>query len=84
MVLDECDPDTAGIMEYCLWFCLVVKSQIIGKHSQEVEYEMWLNQYTGGPGVEYMSRVDDAFNILANKFKYAPKWEEFQSRYYGY
>ena len=78
-------PDTAGIMEYCAKVLSGREKPDYWKNIlKEVEYEMWLNQYSGGPGVEYMSRVDDAFNILANKFKYISKWQEFHSSFYEY
>ena len=78
-------PDTADIMEYCVKVLSGRENPNYWKGIlKEVEYEMWINQYSGGPGAEYMSRVDDAFMVLINKFKYSPKWEEFQSRYYGY
>lgn len=78
-------PITAGIMEYCAKVLSGREKPDYWKNIlQEVEYEMWLNQYSGGPGVEYMSRVDDAFNILANKFKYISKWQEFHSSFYEY
>lgn len=78
-------PDTADIMEYCAKVLSGREKPDYWKNIlQEVEYEMWLNQYSGGPGSEYMSRVDEAFLVLIKKFKYPPKWEEFQSRYNGY
>lgn len=77
-------PEVASIMEYCA-------NVLSGREKpnywrailEEVEHEMWLNQYSGGPGAEYMGRVDDAFMILIDKFKYAPKWQEFQQSFYG-
>ena len=78
-------PATADIMEYCAKVLSGREKPDYWKNIlQEVEYEMWLNQYSGGPGAEYMSRVDDAFNILANKFKYISKWEEFQRSFYEF
>ena len=77
-------PDTAGIMEYCAKVLSGRENPNYWKGIlQEVEYEMWLNQYSGGPGAEYMSRVDDAFLVLSNKFNYSSKWEEFQKSFYG-
>lgn len=73
-------PETADIMEYCV-------KVLSGREKPnywnvvlgEVEHEIWLNQYSGGPGAEYMSRVDSAFEKLIKKFKYKPKWDEYES-----
>ena len=74
-------PETADIMEYCVKVLSGREKPNYWKEIlQEVEYEIWLNQYSGGPGVEYMSRVDDAFIKLMTKFKYDPKWETLMRR----
>ena len=66
-------PETADIMEYCVKVLSGREKPVYWRAVlEEVEYEMWLNQYSGGPGAEYMSRVDDAFMELIKKFKYHP------------
>ena len=73
-------PETADIMEYCAKI-------LSGRENpnywnavlKEVEHEMWMNQYSGGPGAEYMDRVNNAFEVLIKKFKYKSKWDEYES-----
>ena len=66
-------PETADIMEYCVKVLSgQEKPDYWNSVLAEVEYEMWVNKYSGGPGVEYMSRVDHAFKKLIQKFKYHP------------
>ena len=78
--IDVMFPEVANIMEYCA-------KTLSGQENpnywnavlEEVEHEMWMNQYSGGPGAEYMDRVDNAFEELIKKFKYKSKWDEYES-----
>ena len=73
--IDVMLPHTANIMEYCA-------KRLSGKEKpdywnrilNEVEYELWHNEYSCGPGTRYMSRANDAFDKLIKKFNYIPKW----------
>ena len=75
-------PETADIMEYCVKVLSGREKPNYWKEIlEEVEFELWSNQYSCGGRLEeeYMSRVDSAFEKLIKKFKYKPKWDEFKS-----
>ena len=78
--IDVMFPEVANIMEYC---AKTLSGQENPKYwnavLEEVEHEMWMNQYSGGPGAKYMDRVDNAFEELIKKFKYKSKWDEYES-----
>lgn len=75
-------PDTANIMEYCA-------KVLSGKEKpdywnmilNEVEYELWHNEYSGGPGASNLSRTNNAFVKLVKKFNYTPTLIEFDDIY---
>ena len=71
-------PKQLTLWNIVLRFCRVEKTKLLKCSLGEVEHER-LNQYSGGPGAEYMSRVDSAFEKLIKKFKYKPKWDEYES-----
>ena len=73
--IDVMESHTANIMEYCAKILSgKEKPDYWNKILNEVEYELWLNEYSGGPQAKYKSRSNDAFDKLIKKFNYIPKW----------
>lgn len=73
MPLNVMAPDTANIMEYCAKILSGSENPNYWNGVlKEVEFQLWVDKYSGGQGVIYMSRIIDAFIILIKKFKYSP------------
>jgi len=72
--IDVMLPHTANIMEYCVKILSgKEKPKYWNMILREVEYELWYNEYSGGPGTKYMLRVAHAFDKLTTKFNYISK-----------
>ena len=69
--LDVMFPETANVMEYCT-------NVLSGKEDPkfwkevllDVDYELWVNEYTGGPRAKYYKRNKAAFDVLTRTFGY--------------
>jgi hypothetical protein len=69
------NPDTADIMEYCT---KVLYGKEDPKFWKEVlvniDYELWVDEYTDGPGAPYKNRSEKAYSILSQRFGHSSIW----------
>ena len=74
-------PDTADIMEYCV-------KVLSGKENpkfwnmalDEVDYKLWVDEYSGGPGAPYKFRTGEAYHILTRRFGHPSSWQITSSK----
>ena len=70
------DPYTANIMEYNVKVLSGKEDPEFWKEVLEMfDYELWVNEYTGGPGAEYYKRNEAAYNSLSQRFGCLSQWQ---------
>ena len=75
--------EVASIMEYNVKVLSGKEDPVFWKEVlEEVDYELWVNEYTGGPGAEYYERNEEAFVVLARKFGYRLRYTR-RREFYG-
>ena len=69
------NPDTADIMEYCVKVLSGKEDwQFWNEVLVNIDYELWVDEYSGGPGVPYKNRSGKAYHILSQRFRCPSYW----------
>ena len=68
-LLGMMNPDTADIMEYCVKILSGKEHPVFWDNIlSNIEYELWMDEYSGGPGAPYKNRSEKAYYILSQRF----------------
>ena len=67
-LIDTMSPRTALIVRYCSKYAnYVIGGEIWNSFMITINHDMWLNEYTGGPGVIYYNHIELDLQILQDR-----------------
>lgn len=69
--LGTMNPDTANILEYCVKILSGKEDRVFWNNAlMNIDYDLWENEYSDGPGASYKNRSEEAYYILTQRFGY--------------
>ena len=65
------NPDLADVLEFCVEVLSSKESpELWNPIFEHINYALWVDQYSGGPGAVYYNRTHAAFETLIKRFGY--------------